>query len=118
MQVAYILNQLLNVSVGVDGEIFVPYNQVSQHLRDYEKTCICWDVEDFRSIASRKGGENWKNVYDESWFEHALHAMIDDHDAELGINWTTVEEYLDKYCKQEIKDSIVLLEKNYNGTEL
>lgn len=117
MQVAYILNQLLNVSAGVDGEIFVPYKEVSQHLRDYEKTCICWDVEDFRSVAFRKCGENWRNVYDEDWFEHALHSMIEDHDAELGINWATVEEYLDRYCKHEAKDNIVMLEENVNSTD-
>lgn len=117
MQVAYILNQLLNVSVGVNGEIYVPYNQIRQHLRDFEKTCISWDVEDFKKAAFWKEGIDWNKIYDESWFEHALHCMIEDHDAELGVNWATVGNYLDKYCKHNTKDNLVEFEENFNRKE-
>lgn len=62
---------------------------------------LTWSVEDFEAEAERLVGENWKDIYDESKFEDALFEMIDNHDAEWGINWNSVAFYLNQYCKKE-----------------
>jgi hypothetical protein len=113
MQVAYILNQLLNAHIGVNGELYVPYSLVSQYFRDYENSSITWNIEDFQKAAFQKCGADWKNTYDEGWFENALHCMIDDHDAKFGITWNTVDDYLDKYCKHSLNDNFLALEENF-----
>lgn len=62
---------------------------------------LTWSVEDFEAEAERLVGENWKDIYDESKFEDALFEMIDNHDAEWGINWSSISFYLNQYCKKE-----------------
>ena len=62
---------------------------------------LTWSVEDFEAEAERLVGENWKDIYDESKFEDALFEMIDNHDAEWGITWSSVAFYLNQYCKKE-----------------
>ena len=62
---------------------------------------LTWSVEDFEYEAERLVGENWKDIYDESKFEDALFEMIDNHDAEWGISWSSISLYLNQYCKKE-----------------
>lgn len=62
---------------------------------------LTWSVEDFEAEAEILVGKNWKDIYDESKFEYALFEMIDNHDAEWGINWSSVAFYLNDYCKKE-----------------
>ena len=62
---------------------------------------LTWSVEDFEDEAERLVGENWRGIYDESKFEYALFEMIDNHDAEWGINWNSVAFYLNQYYKKE-----------------
>ena len=62
---------------------------------------LTWSVEDFEAEAERLVGENWKDIYDESKFEYYLFEMIDNHDAECGISWSSVAFYLNQYCKKE-----------------
>ena len=62
---------------------------------------LTWSVEDFEAKAEELVGENWKDIYDESKFEDALFEMIDNHDAEWGINWSSISFYLNQYCKKE-----------------
>ena len=62
---------------------------------------LTWSVEDFEAEAEILVGKNWKDIYDESKFEYALFEMIDNHDAEWGINWSSVAFYLNEYCKKK-----------------
>lgn len=62
---------------------------------------LTWSVEDFEAQAESLVGENWRDIYDESKFEDALFEMIDNHDAEWGINWSSISFYLNQYCKKE-----------------
>lgn len=59
---------------------------------------VDWCTEDFAWLAEKGVGEYWHTYYDEDKFEYALSEMINDHDAELGITWDTVDYYLKKYC--------------------
>ena len=38
-----------------------------------------------------------EQVYDRDKFQYALNRMIDKHDASIGINWDTIQAYLDAY---------------------
>ena len=62
---------------------------------------IKWSIKDFKIKAIALTDEDvWQNYYDESKFNSALKAMIKNHDADEGINWTTVHTYLDLYCQK------------------
>ena len=45
-------------------------------------------------------GDNWEDTYDSSKFADALDEMIDNHDANNGISWSTIDYYLDTYCNK------------------
>ena len=62
---------------------------------------LTWSVEDFEAEAEILVGENWKDIYDVSKFEYALFEMIDNHDAEWGINWSSIAFYLNEYCRKK-----------------
>lgn len=61
---------------------------------------ISWCVDDFESHAEHIENEHHdgKQVYDRDKFQYALDRMIDKHDATIGINWETIQIYLDEYC--------------------
>ena len=44
--------------------------------------------------------DNWEQLYDKSKFAEQLEKMIKNHDANHGITWLTIEEYLYQ-CKKE-----------------
>lgn len=43
---------------------------------------------------------NEHRIYDRTKFRETLHMMVDNHDANEGITWTTIESYLDDHCKR------------------
>ena len=68
---------------------------------------VYWSIEDFKSEAKGRyprhledypEAKTWEDVYDETKFEGALIRMIDKHDANYGISWTTVDFFLDEMC--------------------
>ena len=61
---------------------------------------ISWSTEDFESRAKDMLGDDWENTYDSSKFADALDEMIDNHDANNGISWSTIDYYLDVYCSK------------------
>ena len=84
-----------------------------QLIKDYRDGYrgIYWHVDDFELKACEL--EEWKcamnpeltrPLYDRSQFEDALNAMIDRHDANIGISWDTVAIYLNEYCLIQNKD--------------
>jgi len=70
---------------------------------------VYWHIDDFEAQAKtieemhqkKYNLELYPLMYDRSKFEDALYNMINKHDASLGINWTTIEVYLDTYCTLE-----------------
>jgi hypothetical protein len=92
-------------SIDVKGTKYVPVDLVEQHFTAIRRSSVHWDIEDFVTAAQWevKNDEDaaWKLVYDEDKFQQALERMIQDHDAEIGINWNTVSRYLNRYCKIE-----------------
>lgn len=65
----------------------------------YLQLAIIWSVEDFETRAQAlEKGENGL-IYERNSFENALVKMIDNHRKEEGINWSTVEYYLNTYCR-------------------
>lgn len=66
---------------------------------------ISWSIYDFEARAIEKTNiDVWKEHYDASKFQEALDMMIQKHDASLGINWDTIDFYLEEYCQIEHND--------------
>lgn len=63
------------------------------------ENAVVWSVDDFEARAIERIGKNWSLKYDESKFQEALDTMIDKHNADMGINWSTVDHWLDEICK-------------------
>ena len=60
---------------------------------------IIWSVEDFEMQARNTADDEWEDEYDQAKFTDALHRMIENHDADWGITWSTVSDYLIE-CKR------------------
>lgn len=71
------------------------------------KLPIYWSVEDFEGVADRlfcelqndnpkefEDFKNWEQFYDKTKFPQMLEKMINNHDAENGITWQTIEFYI------------------------
>ena len=112
-----------SIKPGLSNEIIIEMkDQPDAGIRFLEpgQACVVWSVEDFegraesrwesftKDIKDKDGKVLWKakfpnatkmeDVYDPEEFESALHNMVDNHDAELGITWDTVDIYLDDNC--------------------
>lgn len=87
------------IEKALDERGHVPSQLVYDILEEIGSKSVSWDVEDFRSRAQERRGEDWKKVYDETKFQEALERMIDKHDAELGISWITIDFFLDEFCR-------------------
>lgn len=64
---------------------------------------ICWSTHDLEQRATEVEEHQGDDVilYDRSKFKEALDALIDDHDCNWGINWETLDQYLEAYCRLE-----------------
>lgn len=70
---------------------------------------IIWSPEDFELEARSVEDKEIEILYDRDKFHAAIRYMIEDHNADVGITWQTVREYLDRYC---------LLNNNKNEKDL
>lgn len=68
------------------------YDALKAEFEQYKKESIKWSVEDFTEYDGYKISRNKA--------QEALEDMISNHDASIGINWYTIEYYLDKYGKR------------------
>ena len=75
---------------------------------------ISWSTEDFESRVKDMSGDDWKKIYDSSKFAQALDIMIGDHDANEGISWSTIDYYLDNFCKNRLP----IVQKYNPGTKV
>ena len=66
---------------------------------------ISWSTEDFVSRAEQVFDhdrfKSWEEQYNERKFAGALDMMAKNHDANDGINWYTIDYYLDEMCLKE-----------------
>lgn len=62
-----------------------------------EKRCISWSVNDFKNVA-----ESFSiTKFDETKYPLALRNMINNHDANEGINNSVIEKYLIDFCQKD-----------------
>lgn len=62
------------------------------------KTAVIWRIEDFESKAKELEQKAGCHLFDRSLFSKVLQLMILKHNADEGICWLTIEEYLQNYC--------------------
>tara|TARA_R110000772_G_scaffold146690_1_gene257003 strand:+ start:301 stop:759 length:459 start_codon:yes stop_codon:yes gene_type:complete len=89
------------------------YEKAIQAFLEKKETTasIVWSVNDFEVEAERQffilkededgdveGLTSWEQYFDKSKFKMALDEMIEDHDAEYGINNYSVQNALETYC--------------------
>ena len=99
MYIDDIIKKLNETSIRFGNIDYCQLNKVVYYLEKIGKTSIQWSEDDFKCMAEQIKGDEWDQWYCEEKFGEALEAMINDHDAEHGISWYSVEEYLDMYCK-------------------
>jgi hypothetical protein len=77
------------------------YESLLKEFEQYKKESVKWSVEDFTWY------EHDTYTINEEQAQEALERMIYKHDAELGINWTTIEYYIEEYgTLKESQDEI------------
>ncbi|MET3536769.1 hypothetical protein [Chryseobacterium limigenitum] len=64
------------------------------------ETAIIWKAEHFEKKAKELEHKSSKELYDRSLLEKALYEMIKNHNRDEGISWSTVEYYLNAFCKK------------------
>jgi hypothetical protein len=72
------------------------FEDLKEAFEQYKRESIKWSVEDFTGMEL----DGWSITEEQA--QEALEAMINDHDASLGIHWGTVESYIMDYgspCK-------------------
>lgn len=87
-------------------------NKIITNIDQLQKEMLKWSIEDFMYQARLKEGildipvedltiKEAKKIlkkYDPEKFQDALETMIHKHDAEIGITWDTISDYLEEYC--------------------
>lgn len=63
-------------------------------------TSITWSIEDFELRAEKLQGKRWKEVFNEELFQENLEEMINNHDANYGVAWESIDFYLENYCRK------------------
>lgn len=65
---------------------------------------VYWGIDDFRAEGMCICDDNqelYNETYDEFKFPNAIAEMISNHDAEMGITWSTVRAYLSDMCLKD-----------------
>jgi hypothetical protein len=60
---------------------------------------IFWNTTDFEDRARRIEEDEGMELFDRTLFSEALNKMLEDHDANYGITWDTVDYWLLYWCK-------------------
>lgn len=91
---------LVVVAPKADTQIFPDLSQKEIMTRIvYLQLAIIWTVDHFEIRARKKEKDAIGGIYNRKTFEDALVKMIENHHREEGISWSTVDHYLDEYCK-------------------
>lgn len=81
------------------------YKKLYAEFEQYKRESVKWSVADFTDMEA----EGWSITKEQA--QEALEDMISNHDAEYGIGWTNVEDYLQRYGT-EVKKGEELWRKN------
>ena len=71
---------------------------LKEEIQQYKRESIRWSISDFKQQANNSENPEY---YDLSKFPGALELMIEEHDADVGITWDTIQSYLDDHCLKE-----------------
>lgn len=79
------------------------FNNHFCNLRFEKPSCISeiWTVQELKERAYTLKGVNAKKYYDFKTFNKALELIKLNYDKNIGINWKLVDEYLERYCKND-----------------
>ena len=78
-------------------------HHVNEYLHTKDQQAIIWSIEDFEAIAQQDEQDadaEIGSIYDRSLFAETLDTMTQQHDADQGITWLTIEHYLWEYCRK------------------
>lgn len=72
--------------------------KIADAVAELSNRSVTWHEDDFelRARESQAG----RKAYDKKKFTEALYRMIRRHDAEIGVNWDTVDCYLEDCLKE------------------
>jgi helix-turn-helix protein len=93
---------LIIVSQKVGTPVFP--NLEHQELIDriaHLETVIIWKVEHFEKKAKTLENQAGHSLFDRDKFMIVLYEMINNHNRDEGISWSTVERYLTEFCKKD-----------------
>jgi hypothetical protein len=101
MYIKDIISRLNKHVIRIANTNYYIASKVEDELNDIACRAVSWHVDDFINQAQLAEGEDWEEWYDKDEFERALCLMIEKHDASIGINWDTVDYYLETYCRKK-----------------
>lgn len=88
-----------------DNGIFISHYEKEGYTKVKLETPLMdymgWSVEDFEFKADAIEQGVGDVLYDRSKFKLALTEMVRNFDAEIGLNWDTVDFWLNEICKVE-----------------
>ena len=85
------------------NELSPEEQEIVQMYRDGFRA-IWWSVDDFESRAQILEDIYVGRKYNREDFQYSLEEMLHHHDANNGITWDTIDEYLDYYCLIQKED--------------
>lgn len=108
------LQALMNERGCIPSEaVWKVLDEIEKEVTERDRGAVHWCEEDFAGKAKEMvdrmldiendKDKTWKKYYDEKKFSDALDMMINKHDCETGINWYTVEFWLDNMCRTSKK---------------
>lgn len=100
-------NELNDSNAYIYEKAIEGYLESLKSEQETDKFAVYWSVEDFEAMAKSMFDDlkdcelvefahldNWEQFYDKTKFHEQLEIMINAHDANDGITWLTVEEYV------------------------
>ncbi|HAO07980.1 MAG TPA: hypothetical protein DCQ50_13590 [Chryseobacterium sp.] len=93
---------LIIVSQKVGTPVFpnLGHQEIVERLYHLE-TVLIWKEEHFEQKAKELESRAGHSLFDRNKFITALYEMINNHNRDEGISWSTVEYYLTEFCKKD-----------------
>ena len=76
------------------------HQEIVERLSHLE-TVLIWKEEHFEQKAKELESRTGHSLFDRDRFMIALYEMINNHNRDEGISWSTVERYLTEFCKKD-----------------
>lgn len=93
---------LIIVSQKVRTPVFpnLGHQEIVERLSHLE-TVLIWKEEHFEQKAKELEDQARHSLFDRNKFMMALYEMIKNHNRDEGISWSTVENYLNAFCRKD-----------------